>query len=237
MTAVFKLLDLNDSGFIEMGEGMKIGKALGYNPVLAYWQELVKLDSDGDGKISLDEFLTGHASMTAINAVDLKERVEMKLANLAAQGGTQATMRLNVEGSAMRLNKGHKGQRLKEDEAERVEARLALAATRAEEMAAREAKQAEEMAAREAKKAAAEAAKKAAEAKLFTDGSLRPEGTIELLFQDSRFGFAVAYQVACTACGFKKDAMGSGMPVGQLVKCESCNITAIAVERSGHWRE
>lgn len=46
------------------------------------------MDSDGDGKVSLDEFLQGNSSMDARMALELKERMEAKLANLAAQGGT-----------------------------------------------------------------------------------------------------------------------------------------------------
>ena len=87
LTAVFKLLDIDGSGFIEEAEGMKVGKALGYSPVFEYWEELKKLDSDGDGKISLDEFLQGNAAMDAKKAVELKERMETKLANLAVQNG------------------------------------------------------------------------------------------------------------------------------------------------------
>ena len=47
LTAVFKLLDIDGSGFIEEAEGMKVGKALGYTPVFEYWEELKKLDTDG----------------------------------------------------------------------------------------------------------------------------------------------------------------------------------------------
>ena len=90
LEAVFKLLDIDNSGFIEEVEGMKVGKALGYSPVFEYWEELKKLDSDGDGKISLQEFLAGNAAMNAVMAVELKEKMEAKLANLKVQGGTDA---------------------------------------------------------------------------------------------------------------------------------------------------
>ena len=87
LTAVFKLLDFDSSGYIEEVEGMRIGKTLGYQPVFEYWEELKKLDTDGDGKISLQEFLKGNEGMDAKKAVQLKETLEGKLANLAAQNG------------------------------------------------------------------------------------------------------------------------------------------------------
>ena len=87
LTAAFKLLDIDGSGFIEEAEGMKIGKALGYSPVFEYWEELKKLDTDGDGRVSLEEFLQGNASMSSRDAVQMKETVEAKMANVVTQGG------------------------------------------------------------------------------------------------------------------------------------------------------
>lgn len=87
LTSAFKLLDIDGSGFIEEAEGMKIGKALGYSPVFEYWEQLKKLDADGDGKVSLAEFLQGNSTMSAQDAVQLKETVEAKLANVVVQGG------------------------------------------------------------------------------------------------------------------------------------------------------
>ena len=101
LTAVFKLLDLDGSGFIEEREGMMIGKALGYKPFHEYWEELLDLDTDGDGKISLDEFLKGNASMGAVTAVELKQRMETKLSNLAAQASRSAEKRATWEKRAL----------------------------------------------------------------------------------------------------------------------------------------
>ena len=113
LTAVFKLLDFDSSGYIEEVEGMRIGKTLGYQPVFEYWEELKKLDTDGDGKISLQEFLKGNEGMDAKKAVQLKETLEGKLANLAAQnGGTTRLASIRRTTRATRKRRRRRGSRI-----------------------------------------------------------------------------------------------------------------------------
>ena len=87
LEAIFKLLDFDNSGYIEEMEGLRVGKAMNYSPVFEYWEELKKLDEDKDGKISKDEFVNGHSGYSALMANDLREKMESKLANLTVQGG------------------------------------------------------------------------------------------------------------------------------------------------------
>jgi Ca2+-binding EF-hand superfamily protein len=96
LEAVFKMLDLDKSGYIEEEEGLKIGQTLGCNPPGAYWAELCKMcDSDGDGRVSMEEYVVASGAMSVEAALGLKEEMETKLSQLALQTHRMNAARLS----------------------------------------------------------------------------------------------------------------------------------------------
>ena len=86
LNAVFTLLDEDGSDHIEEMEGLAIGKALGCINPAAYWADLAKMDADGDGKVSRDEYLRGMHGIELSRAQLLREELSIKLAARAVQG-------------------------------------------------------------------------------------------------------------------------------------------------------
>jgi len=88
---VFDQLDDDGSGFIEEREGLRIGKWLGggSGDLSAFWLKMkADMDSDGDGKISKQEFVTWMATNTCSDpatALRLKEEVQSKLSQAHLQ--------------------------------------------------------------------------------------------------------------------------------------------------------
>ena len=88
---VFDQLDDDGSGFIEEREGLRIGKWLGgcSGDLSAFWLKMkADMDSDGDGKISKQEFVTWMAKNTCsdpVTALRLKEEVQSKLSQAHLQ--------------------------------------------------------------------------------------------------------------------------------------------------------
>ena len=81
------MLDGDSTGFIEEAEAFAIGRALGCDPQ-KYWADLRVMDTDGDGKVSLAEYLKGMegAGMDATAALMLKQEIDMKVGRRARQG-------------------------------------------------------------------------------------------------------------------------------------------------------
>ncbi len=76
--SIFDLFDFDASGFIEEKEGLEVAfyleKSNADKP--AYWAKmLADMDTDGDGKVSRDEFIAFHAEMSAKTATQLKSRL------------------------------------------------------------------------------------------------------------------------------------------------------------------
>ena len=83
LEAGFKLLDADGSGFLEEAEGLAIGKFLGCAQPGQYWAELCKLDTDGDGRVSLEEYLACMAGLSAQAALMLKIDIDALRAKMA----------------------------------------------------------------------------------------------------------------------------------------------------------
>ena len=82
---VFEQLDDDGSGFIEEREGLKVGKWLGGGggDLLAFWTKMkADMDTDGDEKISKEEFVTWMGTKGCLHptaALQLKDEVQSKL--------------------------------------------------------------------------------------------------------------------------------------------------------------